>query len=1098
MLALLNKLLAFSVRHRWLVVALTLLVGAVGAYNFTRLPIDAVPDITNVQVQINTSVKALPPEEVERLVTFPIEWSMGGVPRVQQVRSISRYGLSQVTLIFEDGTDIYWARQLVGERLSEAKESLPDGIGEPQMGPIATGLGEIFMWTVEAEPGATRPDGKPYSLTDLRTLQDWVVRPQLRTVPGVNEINSIGGYEKIYQVAPDPYRLVGYGIGFAELAEALRRNNANAGGGYIEPHGEQQLIRATGLIESIRDIEEIIIGYHDGTPIRVRDVADVMEGREQRTGAATENGEEVVIGTAIMLLGENSRVVSQRVATRMKEVNKSLPDGVVAKTVYDRTYLVNATLDTVSKNLLEGAGLVVLVLLLLLGNFRAALIAAAVIPLAMLIAVSGMVEFGVSGNLMSLGALDFGLIVDGSVVIVENCVRRFAEAQHQLGRTLTTRERLALAYDASREVRKATIYGEIIIAIVYLPILTLTGIEGKMFRPMAQTVVLALAGATVLSMTLIPALIAIGLRGKVSEKEVAVIGWLKRRYDRVLTALIPRAGWVIGGALALLVASGFVAAGLGSEFAPQLSEGALALQPARIPSTSLTASLQMQTRLEKRVTAAFPDEVAFVFTRTGTAEVATDPMGPNVSDMYLMLHPREQWTKAETQEQLAEAINEVVSAEIGQNYEFSQPIELRFNELISGVRSELAVKVFGDDLDVMLANAQQIAAILGSIEGAADVKVEQVTGLPVLTIDIDRRAISRYGLNVADVQAVVEASVGGMTAGEVFQGDMRFDLTVRMPDTIRQDVDAIRDLPIPIPRVVGAAAPHGPTTTARARRGEAFVPLSSVATIELLEGPNQISRENAKRRVVVQSNVRGRDIGGFVAEAQEKVGAKIDLPPGYWLEWGGQFENLVNARRRLMVVVPVALFLIMGLLFMSFGTVRNTLLIFSGVPLALTGGIAALWLRSLPVTISAAVGFIALSGVAVLNGLVMITFIENLRRDGVGIAEAVHDGSLQRLRPVLMTALVASLGFVPMALATGTGAEVQRPLATVVIGGIISSTILTLLVLPVLYRLVHEEGDLPDDHDDAEAVSLSWHPPAIESEPYEPNVASSAPPRSAS
>lgn len=1076
MLALLNKLLAFSVRHRWLVVAVTLVVGAVGAYNFTRLPIDAVPDITNVQVQINTSVKALPPEEVERLVTFPIEWSMGGVPRVEEVRSISRYGLSQVTLIFEEGTDIYWARQLVGERLSEAKDSLPEGIGEPQMGPIATGLGEIFMWTVEAEPGATRPDGRPYSLTDLRTLQDWVVRPQVRTVPGVNEVNTIGGYAKIYQVAPDPYRLIGYGLGFADIATALARNNANAGGGYIEPHGEQYLIRATGLIENERDIEGIIIGYHDGTPIRVRDVADVAEGRELRTGAATENGEEVVIGTAIMLLGENSRVVSQRVAERMKEVNKSLPDGVVAKTVYDRTYLVNATLDTVSKNLLEGAGLVVLVLVLLLGNFRAALIAAAVIPLAMLIAVSGMVELGVSGNLMSLGALDFGLIVDGSVVIVENCVRRFAEAQHQLGRTLTPKERLALAYESSREVRKATIYGEIIIAVVYLPILTLTGIEGKMFRPMAQTVVLALAAATVLSMTLIPALVAIVMRGKVSEKEVRVITWLKRGYDRVLTTVLRRPSLALGLAAALLVASGFAALTLGSEFAPQLSEGALALQPARIPSTGLTASLEMQKRLERRVMEAFPDEIAYVFTRTGTAEVATDPMGPNVSDMYLMLHPREQWTKASTQEELAGAINGVIESQIGQNYEFSQPIELRFNELISGVRSELAVKVFGDDLQVMLANAQQIAGILQTLEGAADVKVEQVTGLPVLTIDIDRRAISRYGLNVADVQAVVEAAIGGMTAGEVFQGDMRFDLVVRMPDEIRREVEALRRLPIPIPRV-SSETPHRPTLEASTGQMEAFVPLSSVADIQLEEGPNQISREDAKRRVVVQSNVRGRDIGGFVAEAQQRVDAEIDLPPGYWLEWGGQFENLVTARRRLMVVVPVSLFLIMGLLFLSFGTVRNTLLIFSGVPLALTGGIAALWLRSLPITISAAVGFIALSGVAVLNGLVMITFIENLRHEGLPLERAVHDGSLQRLRPVLMTALVASLGFVPMALATGTGAEVQRPLATVVIGGILSSTVLTLIVLPVLYRLFHKEGDLPEEDEDGPQSSLSWHPP---------------------
>jgi cobalt-zinc-cadmium resistance protein CzcA len=933
MLAVLGRLLAFSVRHRVLVVILTLGVAALGAYNFTRLPIDAVPDITNVQVQINTAVKALPPEEVERQVTFPIEWAMGGIPKVEQVRSLSRYGLSQVTLIFEDGTDIFWARQLVGERLAEAKEGLPEGVGEPQMGPIATGLGEIFMWTVEAEPDATRPDGEPYTLTDLRTLQDWVVRPQLRTVPGVNEVNSIGGHKRLYQVAPDPFKLIGYGIGFRDLAEALARNNANAGGGYIEPHGEQYLIRATGQVKSEADIAAIIVGYHDGTPIRVRDVAEVVEGTELRTGAATEDGEEVVIGTTIMLLGENSRVVAQRVAERMKEVNKSLPAGVTAKTVYDRTYLVDATLATVSKSLLEGAALVVLVLVLLLGNVRAAVIAALVIPVSMLIAVSGMVELDVSGNLMSLGALDFGLIVDGSVIIVENCVRRFAEEQQRLGRSLTRSERLRVAYEASQEVRKATIYGELIIAIVYLPILTLTGIEGKMFRPMAQTVVLALAGATILSMTFIPALVALVMRGKVSEREVFLFRWAKHGYDRLLTRVLENRALALGGAVALLCLSGLVATQLGSAFAPKLSEGALAIQPARIPSTGLAASLEMQQRLEKRIKESFPDEIALIFARTGTAEVATDPMGPNVSDTYLMLHPREQWTKAETQEELATAIDQVIATQIGQSYEFSQPIELRFNELISGVRSDVAVKVFGDDLEVMLENAQRVAAILQGVRGAADIKVEQVTGLPVLTIDIDRRAISRYGLNVEDVQAVVEAAVGGMTAGEVYQGDMRFDLVVRLPDAIRRDIDAVRNLPIVIPR--GERAGGDALVGAEGEEnGASFVPLAAVADIVVREGPNQISRENAKRRVVVQCNVRGRDLGGFVAEAEQALDSGLKLPAGYWIEWGGQFENLIAARERLLVVVPVSLLLIMGLLFLSFGSVRNTLLIFTGVPLA--------------------------------------------------------------------------------------------------------------------------------------------------------------------
>ena len=1058
MLTLLARLLSFSVQNRWLVVVLTALVGALGVYNFTRLPIDAVPDITNVQVQINTSVKALSPVEVERRVTFPIEWAMGGIPKVEQVRSISRYGLSQVTVIFEDGTDIYWARQLVSERLATAKESLPPGLGEPQMGPIATGLGEIYMWTVEAAPGALRPDGKPYELTDLRTIQDWIVRPQLRTVKGVTEVNSIGGYERLYQVSPDPAKLVGYGLSFRHLFDALAANNANAGGGYIEHKGEQYLIRATGLVRGEDDIRNILLGQHDGVPIRVRDVADVGTGRELRTGAATEDGREVVIGTAIMLVGGNSRDVSQRVDARMKTVNKSLPDGVVAKTVYDRTYLVDATLHTVSKSLLEGAALVIFVLVLLLGNVRAAVIAALAIPFSMLIALTGMVELGVSGNLMSLGAIDFGLIVDGAVIIVENCVRRFAEEQHRLGRVLVRKERLHLAYEASQEVLKASIVGVVIITVVYVPILTLTGIEGKMFRPMAATVILALGGATVLSMTFVPALVALLLSGKVAEKENFVFRHAKRFYEGALGWALGRRAAVVACAGLLLGVSGLIASRLGTEFAPKLGEGALALQPARIPSIGLTTSVEMQTKLERTLKERFPDEIAGIFARTGTAEVATDPMGPNVSDTYLMLQPRSAWKKAATQEELAEAIEKVLEELPGQSYEFSQPIELRFNELISGVRSDVAVKVFGDDLEVMLAQAKRIGAVLGGTRGAADVKVEQVTGLPVLTIDIDRTAITRYGLNVADVQAIVEAAVGGVSAGEVFEGDKRFDLVLRLPDSIRRDVHAIQALPVPLP-------PAGPGRHASGEAGDggaraAFVPRGAVAKIALEEGPNQVSRENGKRRVVVQANVRGRDLGGFVEEAQQRIDAEVKLPAGYWLEWGGQFENLLGARARLALVVPLALALIFGLLFLAFGSLKNAALIFTGVPLALTGGILALWLRGLPVSISAAIGFIALSGVAVLNGLVMVTFIENLRRGGTALDAAVYSGSVARLRPVLMTALVAALGFVPMALATGTGSEVQRPLATVVIGGILSSTALTLMVLPVLYRLFHREGDV--------------------------------------
>ena len=1054
----LDKIIGASIKHRWLAVIAALAIAALGAYNFGRLPIDAVPDITNVQVQINTPVKALSPVEVEKRITFPIEWAMGGIPNVEEVRSLSRYGLSQVTVIFKDGTDIYWARQLVSERLVAAKESLPPGLGEPQMGPVATGLGEIYMWTVTAERGAKQPDGTPYDTTELRAIQDWLVRPQIRTVSGVTEVNSIGGFEKLYQVSPDPAKLVGYGLSFRDVLEALATNNANAGGGYIEHKGEQYLVRATGLVQSYDDIRGIVVGTHDGIPIRIQDVADIGVGRELRTGAATEDGVEVVVGTAIMLVGENSRVVSQRVAERMKTVNKSLPKGVKAATVYDRTYLVDATLDTVKKNLFEGAILVIAVLFAMLGNLRAALIVALAIPLSMLFAVTGMVQSKVSGNLMSLGAIDFGLIVDGAVVSVENCIRRFAEDQHRLGRLLSTRERLSLAYEASKEVAKATVFGQIIITIVYLPILTLTGVEGKMFVPMAETVILALAGATIFSVTFTPAMVALLLGGKVSEKENFVVRPARRIYERLLTWALRHRALVVSGAVILLCVCGLIATRLGSEFVPKLGEGALAIQPARIPSVSLATSVAMQGQIEQALKRAFPREIEHIFARTGTAEVATDPMGPNVSDTYVMLRPRSEWTKAETQTELAEKMEQVLEAYPGQNYEFSQPIELRFNELISGVRSDVAVKVFGDELDVMLKHAGQISTALRATPGVADLKVEQVTGLPVLTIDIDRATIARYGLNVADVQAVVETAVGGVSAGEVFEGDRRFELVVRLPDTIRRDLEAIENLPVPLPPEDDAVSTtSGETVPAAAPSRVGFVPLGAVARITLEEGPNQISRENGKRRVVVQANVRGRDLGSFVADAQARIDATVKLPAGYWTEWGGQFENLIAAQRRLAVVVPLALGLIFGLLFMFFGQVKNAVLVFTGVPLALTGGVVALAIRGIPFSISAAIGFIALSGVAVLNGLVMVSFIENMRRAGASVDDAVFRGSIARLRPVLMTALVASLGFVPMAVATGTGAEVQRPLATVVIGGILSSTALTLMVLPVLYALFHKD-----------------------------------------
>ncbi|HKO90249.1 MAG TPA: CusA/CzcA family heavy metal efflux RND transporter, partial [Polyangiaceae bacterium] len=901
----LDAIIAASIRQRWLVVMAALAIAALGAYNFGRLPIDAVPDITNVQVQINTPVKALSPVEVEKRITFPIEWAMGGIPNVEQVRSLSRYGLSQVTVVFEEGTDLYWARQLVSERLSAAKENLPPGLAEPQMGPVATGLGEIYMWTLSAAPDAKKPDGTSYDTTDLRGIQDWIVRPQLRSVPGVTEINSIGGYEKLYQVSPDPAKLVGYGLSFRDVLSALAANNDNAGAGYIEHRGEQYLVRATGIVKSHDDIRGIVVGSHDGIPIRIQDVAEVGVGRELRTGAATQDGEEVVVGTAMMLVGENSRVVSQRVGERMKTVQKSLPEGVQATTVYDRTYLVDATLQTVKKNLLEGAVLVIAVLFAMLGNLRAALIVALAIPLSMLFAISGMVESKVSGNLMSLGAIDFGIIVDGAVVSVENCIRRFAEEQHRQGRLLNVKERTSLAYEASREVAKATVFGQLIITIVYLPILTLEGVEGKMFVPMAETVILALAGATVFSITFTPAMVALTLGGKVSERENFLVRPTRAAYERLLGLALRQRGLVAVGALGLVGLCALIASRLGSEFVPKLGEGALAIQPARIPSVSLTTSIAMQGQLERALKQTFPDEIEHVFARTGTSEVATDPMGPNMSDTYVMLKPRSAWTKAKTQTELAERMEQVLAEFPGQSYEFSQPIELRFNELVSGVRSDVAVKVFGDDIDVMRKQGAQVAAVLRATPGAADIKVEQVTGLPVLTIDIDRSSIARYGLNVADVQAVVETAVGGVSAGEVFEGDRRFQLVVRLPDALRRDLAAIEGLPVPLPTSSLAGHHLGMPNAPRAGADRAgFVPLGAVARIALEEGPNQISRENGKRRVVVQANVRGRDLGGFVAEAQERIDAALRLPPGYWMEWGGQFENLIAAQRRLAVVVP--------------------------------------------------------------------------------------------------------------------------------------------------------------------------------------------------
>ena len=1042
-----EKLIRFSIEQRWLVLLAAFAMAAFGVFSYQKLPIDAVPDITNVQVQINTQAAGYSPLETEQRVTYPIETVMAGLPNLDQTRSLSRYGLSQVTVIFKDGTDIYFARQLVNERIQEARDKLPAGI-TPALGPISTGLGEIYLWTVETKDGAKKPDGSPYTPTDLREIQDWIIKPQLRNVPGVTEINSIGGFAKEYQIAPIPERLASLGVTMQDVVTALERNNGNVGAGYIEKRGEQYLIRAPGQVKSLEDIGNVILSSVNGVPVRIRDVAEVGIGRELRTGAATDNGREVVLGTVFMLIGENSRTVSQAVSEKMVEVNKSLPDGVHAVTVYDRTVLVDKAISTVKKNLLEGAVLVIVVLFLFLGNIRAAIITAMVIPLSMLFTFTGMVQYKVSANLMSLGALDFGIIIDGAVVIVENCVRRLAHAQAHHGRPLTRAERFHEVFLASQESRRPLLYGQLIIMVVYLPIFALTGVEGKMFHPMAFTVVAALVGAMILSVTFIPAAVALFIGNRVSEKENFLLGHAKRLYAPMLDRVMSAKALVLTIAAVAVILCGVIATRMGSEFVPNLNEGDFAIQALRIPGTSLSQSVAMQQQIESTLKAKFP-EIERIFARTGTAEIASDPMPPNISDGYIMLKPMDEWPEPrKTRDELLVAIQEVLGKIPGNNYEFSQPIQLRFNELISGVRSDVAVKIFGDDMEVLNKSAEEVSAMLQKIQGSSEVKVEQTTGLPMLTVNIDRQKAARYGLNVADIQDTVATAIGGREAGTMFEGDRRFDILVRLPEALRNDLEGMKRLPIPLPR------------SAEARIN--FIPLGEVATFELAPGPNQVSRENGKRRIVVSTNVRGRDVGSFVAEAEQGL-AQIKIPTGYWTSWGGTFENLQSATKRLQIVVPVSLLLVFVLLFAMFGNAKDGLLVFTGIPFALTGGILALWLRDIPMSISAAVGFIALSGVAVLNGLVMISYIRSLREEGVGLDAAIREGALTRLRPVLMTALVASLGFIPMAIATGTGAEVQRPLATVVIGGILSSTLLTLLVLPILYRLAHRPDEEEED-----------------------------------
>ena len=1024
-----ERIIQFSIQNAIWVMLFVCTWIAVGIYSYQKLPIDAVPDITNTQVQINTQANGFTALEVEQRITYPIENAMAGIPDLELTRSISRYGLSQVTIVFKDGTDIYWARQQINQRVQEVQSSLPAQVS-PTMSPVSTGLGEIYQWVLKAEPNAKKADGTAYSAMDLREIQDWIVRPQLQRVQGVAEVNSIGGFNKTYVVSPDLNRMQQLNLSLEQLQQALTENNENRGAGFIEENGQQLTVRVPGTLNTISDIENTMIDSPNGSPIRVGDIAQVSIGHDLRTGGATYNGEETVLGIAMMAMGQNSRTVSKAVDSKIKDIQASLPKGVKIETVYDRTTLVEKAIKTVQKNLVEGAILVIIILFIFLGNIRAALITACVIPLSMLFTLTGMAQKNISANLMSLGALDFGIIVDGAVVIVENCIRRLAHAQQILKRPLTQNERFKEVFLAARQARRPLIFGQLIILVVYLPIFALSGVEAKMFHPMALTVVLALVAAIILSITFVHAAVALWVKGEIKETESRWMTWLKKQYLRILNTAFHYKAVVMTFALCLLLITGLLSTKIGSEFAPQLSEGDFAVQLMRSPSTGLEESLRMQENAEKLLLKKFP-EIQAVFARTGTAEVATDVMPPNISDGYIMLKPRNEWPNPkESVDELRGRMVAYVATIPGNNSEFSQPIQLRFNELISGVRSDVGVKIFGDDMQVLNTEATKIAKIMQQVAGSSAVKVEQTAGLPLLNIEIDKALAAQYGLSVKSIQDTVAASVGGQSVGEILEGDRRFDFVIRLNDQDR-NVSTISQLPLKLPN------------------GGSIV-LSNVATVSNVDGINQVSRENGKRRIVVTANVEGRDLGSFVADMQTQL-KQYALPSGYWIEYGGQFENLASAKARMQIVIPLALLTIFILLMAVFHNVKESLLVFTGVPFALTGGVLFLWFRDIPLSMSAGIGFIALSGVAVLNGLVMLTFIKELR-DKYPLHEAVWQGAVLRLRPVLMTACVASLGFVPMALATGTGAEVQRPLATVVIGGILSSTLLTLVLLPVLYR----------------------------------------------
>lgn len=1031
-----ESILRLSIERRGIMLMLIFLVLGMGIFSYQKLPIDAVPDITNVQVQINTQAPGYSPLETEQRITFVVETALAGLPDLSYTRSLSRYGLSQVTAVFDEGTDLYFARNLINTRLGAIKSQLPEGLA-PEMGPIATGLGEIYMYTLRAKQNAMQKNGEPYNAMALREIHDWIVKPQLALVKGITEVNAIGGYVKQYHVNPEPQLMLNFDISLSDIHRALERNNTNQGAGFVERNGQQILVRSQGQLQTLSDIENVAIKRINTVPVAVKDIGSVAIGKELRTGAATQEGEETVLGTAMMLVGENSRAVAQSVAKKVKDIQSSLPDGIVIEPVYDRTLLVDKAIETVQKNLVEGALLVIVILFILLGNIRAALITAAVIPLAMLATITGMVNTGVSANLMSLGALDFGLIVDGAVIIVENCIRRLSESQKRTGGVLPLKGRLELVFQATNEVIRPSLFGVLIITVVYIPLFSLTGVEGKMFQPMAATVIMALIAAMLFSITIVPAAVAMFMAGKVSEKESFIIVAAKSAYRPIINLALKLRWIVLFGSVVLVVGSLWLATRLGSEFVPQLDEGDIALHAMRIPGTGIEQAVAMQKTLES--TLMEYEQVLTVFAKTGTAEVATDAMPPNVTDTFVMLKPRAQWPDPDlSKAEFVETLERDLQAVTGNNYEFTQPIQMRFNELISGVRADLGIKVFGDDLTTLVASANDILTVLQSIDGVADARLEQVDDIPIFTINPKPVELARYGLDVADLQEWLASAIGGNTAGLIFEGDRRFELLVRFDEGIRTNLDAIDSTPI------------------ITSDGE-FVPLSEVATLGYSSVPNQISRENGKRRVVVTANVRERDLGSFVDEAKIKITEQVALPAGYWLDYGGTFEQLESASQRLSIVVPATLFLILVLLVVVFGSFRDALIIFTGVPLALTGGVFALWMRDMPLSISAGVGFIALSGIAVLNGLVMLSFIKQRVLETGDLINSIVDGAITRLRPVLMTALVASLGFIPMALNVGTGAEVQRPLATVVIGGIISSTILTLVVLPILYRMMHSK-----------------------------------------